>query len=405
MTTPIIGRNPLATSSGDGIKPTQVIKDPKVDKEAIKKVLEKPNTSISPIDKSTTCIFPKPSIEPKGIEFIDLKEIKKEQKYTSLGKTGNAKDNWDKKNPNKPYPKDHVFYVTKDGSLVSQAKVNEMAKKDPKYVEKLGLEGAEVIYAPELDAKDAGLYTRGKDNKIVLKDPFAGKDLNDIINPRPIVCPPFPNNPFTKLDEILKKIPNKDEVIKKFENAINEEEISKMIKELKSKLPKDDIEKLKQAIVEFKFKNSPLPEPILPIICPPFPDKLNEILKKLPNIDEITEKIKNAVSGSEKKLSELMNELKDKLPTDNTEKIKQFILESRLKGKEIGSPSIPPTPSVDLSELLKKIRDAKDKEEISEMIKELKSKLPKDDIDKLKQAIDEMKLKNGKFDLEPQIWH
>lgn len=92
----------------------------------------------------------------------------KEQSFEFIGNVGNASDAWSKKHPGKPFPKSQMYYITKDGNLVSQAKVNETAKKDPNYFSKLNLKGASAVFVPNLKASEADNY-KLQNNKIVSK--------------------------------------------------------------------------------------------------------------------------------------------------------------------------------------------------------------------------------------------
>ena len=44
----------------------------------------------------------------------------KEQSFDLIGNLGNASNSWTKKYPGKSFPREQIFYVTKDGNLISQ---------------------------------------------------------------------------------------------------------------------------------------------------------------------------------------------------------------------------------------------------------------------------------------------
>jgi hypothetical protein len=94
----------------------------------------------------------------------------KDFSFEVVGNVGNASNSWAKKYPNKPFPRNQMFYVTKDGNLVSQAKINESAKKDPNYFSNLGLKGASAVFIPNMNSKDSENF-KLQNNKIVSKNP------------------------------------------------------------------------------------------------------------------------------------------------------------------------------------------------------------------------------------------
>ncbi len=92
-----------------------------------------------------------------------------DKSFEFLGNVGNAHNSWSKKHPNKPFPKAQIFYVTKDGNLISQSKLNETIKKDPNYTQTLNLKGAKTLFIPDLKSVDADNF-KLQNNKIVNKN-------------------------------------------------------------------------------------------------------------------------------------------------------------------------------------------------------------------------------------------
>lgn len=112
----------------------------------------------------------------------------KEQSFDFIGKVGNASNSWAKKHPGKSFPRNQIFYVTKEGNLVSQSKLNETSKKDPNYIQTLGLKGASALFIPGLRSADADNF-KLQNNKIVDKNQEVAKPQNK------------PSTPVTFVDE------------------------------------------------------------------------------------------------------------------------------------------------------------------------------------------------------------
>lgn len=169
-----------------------VIKDNKITREEYQKLVNAaaPNKQDSEFDKSEIdflgkvrdSIGDKSSISVPSQFKTQIKTQKpststsatsssssqKEMSFEFIGNVGNASSAWAKKHPNKPFPRNQIFYVTKDGNLISQSKINETAKKDPNYFNTLGLKGASTLYIPNLNSKDASNF-KLQNNKIVNK--------------------------------------------------------------------------------------------------------------------------------------------------------------------------------------------------------------------------------------------
>lgn len=124
--------------------------------------VKKPDTTTN---KNTNVKSRTTSTQPISSSNQSNKDIS----FESIGNAGNAKSTWAQQHPGKPFPRNQIFYVTKDGNLISQTKVNETAKKDPNYFNTLGLKSSTALFIPNLRHQDANNF-KLENNKIVSKN-------------------------------------------------------------------------------------------------------------------------------------------------------------------------------------------------------------------------------------------
>lgn len=76
-----------------------------------------------------------------------------------FGKVGNALNSWNKSHAGQPFPRDNVFYPSIQGNLVSQALLNQEAKKGGDYLGRLSISGnAPALFIPNINSSQASEY-------------------------------------------------------------------------------------------------------------------------------------------------------------------------------------------------------------------------------------------------------
>lgn len=130
----------------------------------------------------------KPVDAPKEVEKVEPVAKADSNNGTSVevfGRIGRAMDDWNAQHPDKPFPREHVFYADSSGKLVSQLEVNQAAKGNKNYVANLGISGSIAMYIPNLSPDQAGNYSFAN-GKIYNQGSTPSSDIDEAPKQKPV---------------------------------------------------------------------------------------------------------------------------------------------------------------------------------------------------------------------------